>query len=292
MHFTGASGAALSVLVFLAGLAVGSFLNVVIYRLPREGLSVTRPRRSFCPVCRNRIPWHDNIPVLSWIALRGRCRSCRSPISFRYPLVELLCGTLALSLFAVEGLSLRFACFYYFSITLTAVAFIDLELMVIPDLLVWPTYLLGFLCAGLSPSPLTSGLYLWERLLSDGWAPAVISLGGAAAGFVLGFLSLYAASKAYRLWRGREGLGDGDPPLLGLIGSFLGWTAVYPVLLLSSLIGLLAVFAMLFAGKGLPASGKVGAAPIPFGPFLALAALIWMFYGEAVKGWYFALLGA
>ncbi|MDR1313965.1 MAG: prepilin peptidase [Deltaproteobacteria bacterium] len=295
MHFTGASLAALSVAVLLLGMAVGSFLNVVIYRLPREGLSLARPRRSFCPACRNQIPWHDNIPVLGWLILRGRCRSCRAPISFRYPLVEMVCGALAISLLATEGFGVRFALYYYFALALTAVAFIDLELMVIPDLLVWPTYVLGFVCAAVAPTPQTAGWYLWEKLMADGWSPWLVSLGGAAAGFVLGFAALWAASKAYRLWRGRDGLGDGDPPLLGLIGTFLGWTSVFPVLLLSTLIALAAVFAMVFLGKGIPApkggKGKAAATPIPFGPFLALAAVIWMFYGQAIKSWYFSLLG-
>ncbi|MDR2612506.1 MAG: prepilin peptidase [Deltaproteobacteria bacterium] len=290
MHFTGAAGAALSTAVLLLGLAAGSFLNVVIYRLPREGLSVSRPRRSFCPSCRERIPWHDNLPVISWLLLKGRCRFCGARISFRYPLVEIVSGMLALSLLAVEGISPRFLCYYYFAMALTAVAFIDLELMVIPDLLVWPTYVLGFICAAVSPSPQLPGWYLWERLTAAGWSPWLVSLGGAAAGFVLGFLALYAASRLYRLWRGRDGLGDGDPPLLGLIGAFLGWTAVFPVLLLSTLIALLAVFLMIFSGKGIP-QGKTAVTPIPFGPFLALAAVIWMFYGQAVKSWYFSLLG-
>ncbi|MDR1036230.1 MAG: prepilin peptidase [Deltaproteobacteria bacterium] len=300
MQFAGPAEAALSVAVFLMGLAIGSFLNVVIYRLPRDGLSLARPRRSFCPSCRNQIPWHDNIPVLGWLLLKGRCRSCGSPISFRYPLVELVCAALALSILSVEGLGLRFVLYYYFAVALTAIAFIDMELMVIPDILVWPTYVLGFVCAALVPTPQTAGLYLWERFLADGWSPWLVSLGGAAAGFVLGYGALWAASRAYRLWRGRDGLGDGDPPLLGLIGCYLGWTGVFPILLISTLIALAAVFAMVFLGRGIPTprtrrtdgvKGRVGVTPIPFGPFLALAAVIWMFYGQSVKTWYFSLLG-
>jgi leader peptidase (prepilin peptidase)/N-methyltransferase len=292
MYLTGAAGVALSAAVFLMGMAAGSFLNVVIYRLPREGLSVARPRRSFCPSCRNQIPWHDNLPVVSWLALRGRCRFCRAPIPSRYPLVELVSGLLALSLLATEGLTLRFFLYYYFCLALTAVAFIDLELMVIPDLLVWPTYLLGFLCAAASPTPQTAGLYLWEKLTGNGWSPWIVSLGGAAAGFVLGFLALYLASKAYRVWRGRDGLGDGDPPLLGLIGVFLGWTAVFPVLLLSSVIALPAALVVLGSGKRPASKGAgAGATPIPYGPFLALAAVLWMFYGQSVTSWYFSIMG-
>jgi leader peptidase (prepilin peptidase)/N-methyltransferase len=290
MLTTGAAEAALAAAVLAMGLAAGSFLNVVIYRLPREGLSVTRPRRSFCPSCGRQIRWYDNLPVLSWLILRGKCRGCREPISFRYPLVELLSAALAVSLFALEGPTPRFLCYYIFTLSLTAVAFIDLEFTVIHDILVWPVVIIGLACAVLFPTPLTSGITVWDRLLDRGWGERVISLGGAVAGYLLGFLFLYLCSKAYRLWRGRDGLGSGDPPLMGLIGTFLGWTAVFPVLLLSALTGLIAVVGLLAAGRR-PGKGRtLNETPIPFGPFLALAAVIWLFYGLPIKAWYFSLM--
>jgi leader peptidase (prepilin peptidase)/N-methyltransferase len=288
MDLSGAAGAILYVGVFLAGLAVGSFLNAVIYRLPREGLSVWSPRRSICPSCRAQLGWRDNIPLLSYILLRGRCRRCQSPISARYPLVELLSAILAVSLLAkCGGLSPSFFIYWYFVCCLAAIAFIDAELMVIPDLLVIPTCLLGAAASVLIPNPELAGGALWDRLIIAGWNGGMVSLCGALAGFALGFLSLWASSRLYKVWRGRDGLGSGDPPLMGMIGVFLGWRSIFPILFLASLIGLLSVFISLAAGR-LPARGG-GPARVPFGPFLVLAALFWLFYGERVIRWYISL---
>jgi leader peptidase (prepilin peptidase)/N-methyltransferase len=291
MFFSGAADVVISAGVLALGLAVGSFLNVVIHRLPRAGLSVLYPRRSFCPSCQNQLTWRDNIPVVSYVALRGRCRHCDAPISARYPLVEILSGALALSLFRKYGLSWEFFFHWYFVSALTAVAFIDSELMVIPDLLVLPTVLLGLALAAIVPNPGLTGGMLWARLSDAGWAPRAISLAGGALGFAFGFLSLFLASKAYKMWRGKDGLGSGDPLLLGLIGAFLGWRSIFPILFLSSVIGLLSVILSLAAGK-LPRKGERGAIRIPFGPFLVLAALFWLFYGDPIIVWYASLFSA
>jgi leader peptidase (prepilin peptidase)/N-methyltransferase len=289
MHLSGATDIIFGVGVALMGFAVGSFLNVVIYRLPREGLSIWQPRRSFCPACRNQIPWHDNIPFLSYLFLRGRCRFCGTPISARYPLVELLSAILAFSLYRKYGITWELLFYWYFVCALTAIAFIDSELMVIPDLLVLPTYILGFVIAVVTPNPELTGTLVWAALDRAGWNPRLISLAGSVMGFALGFLSLFLASKAYKLWRGKDGLGAGDPPLLGLIGIFLGWRSIFPILFLSSVIGLLSVMLSLAAGK-LPSRGDLGGVRLPFGPFLVLAALFWLFYGEPIIGWYASLL--
>ncbi|MDR2406464.1 MAG: prepilin peptidase [Deltaproteobacteria bacterium] len=293
MNFNGALGTILEIGIFFLGLSVGSFLNVVIYRLPREGLSIWRPSRSFCPNCQNQLRWHDNIPVLGYILLKGRCRYCQSPISVRYPLVELLSGILALSLYLRYGLSVEFLFYWYFVSALTAIAFIDSELMLIPDVLVIPTCFLGVALALIVPNPDLTGELLWNKLLSAGWNRRLISLLGSILGLRLGFLSLYLSSKAYKLWRGRDGLGAGDPPLLGMIGIFLGWRSIFPILFLSSVIGLLSVILTLFSGK-LPTSRKgregLSAMRIPFGPFLVLSALFWLFYGERIIRWYLSLL--
>ncbi|MDR2200022.1 MAG: prepilin peptidase [Deltaproteobacteria bacterium] len=289
MSFSGAAGVIFGAFVFFLGLSVGSFLNVVVYRLPREGLSVWRPRRSFCPACQNQLVWRDNIPCLSYILLKGRCRYCGAPISARYPLVELLSGVLALSLYGVYGFTLQFFFYWYFACALTAVAFIDSELMVIPDLLILPTILLGLVIAVLCPNPILTGSFLWDKLLLKGWNPRLVSLSGAVLGFFCGFLSLFAASLCYKLWRRKDGLGAGDPPLLGLIGVYLGWRSIFPILFLSSVIGLLSVILTLAAGR-IPARGRMGSMRVPFGPFLVLAALFWLFYGEAIINWYLSLV--
>jgi leader peptidase (prepilin peptidase)/N-methyltransferase len=273
-----------TVTVTALGLVIGSFLNVVIYRLPREGLAVSKPARSFCPSCHNQIPWFDNIPVISWLLLRGHCRYCKSPISLRYPLVELLCGLLSFFIFNAEGVSFRYLFNFYFAMCLTAIAFIDLEFMVIPDILVRPTYLVGLISAVVTPHPSLPGYTLWDYLIKAEWNERLVSLAGAALAFLVGFLSLYLLSMTYKLLKGHRGLGEGDPPLLGLIALFLGLPSILPVLLLSSVLGLFSVILLVLSGR-FPKSG-LGLRPIPFGPFLALAALIWLFWGQQFLAWY------
>jgi leader peptidase (prepilin peptidase)/N-methyltransferase len=280
------TGAALQAAAFILGLALGSFLNVVIFRLPREGLAIDRPRRSFCPVCAAQIGWRDNIPVLSWLLLKGRCRSCLSPISWRYPLVELVAAFLSLFVFQAEGLSLRYFFSLYFLLCLTAIAFIDLEHMVIPDVLVLPTIVLGIILSVADPRMFLTGSGLWFVLADLEWGPRLISLVGAVGGFLLGFGILYLTGLGYKAWRGRTGLGEGDPPLLGLIGVFLGWLAIFPVLFLSTVLALLSVGVSLLSGRFPDRGGAL--TPIPFGPFLSLAALVWYFFGEAIMRRYLA----
>jgi leader peptidase (prepilin peptidase)/N-methyltransferase len=288
MELTGFVGIFANVCILMFGLVVGSFLNVVIHRLPREGLSLTSPRRSFCPACLNQIAWYDNIPILSWVALRGHCRFCHAPISARYPLVELLAGLLSLFIFQSEGLGLRYFFYFYFVMCLTAIAFIDLELMIIPDLLVKPTFLVGLISAVVTPYPPLAGKALWRYLAEIGWNDRLISLAGATLGFVIGFLALYAVAMSYKLLRGHRGLGEGDPPLMGLIALFLGLPSILPVLLLSSMIALVSVAILVLTGRF--QSQGLAMKPIPFGPFLSLAALIWLFQGQAFLTWYFSLM--
>jgi leader peptidase (prepilin peptidase)/N-methyltransferase len=284
MELAGVALGIATAFVFAFGLAVGSFLNVVIYRLPRTGLALSSPARSFCPSCHNQIAWYDNIPVLSWVLLRGHCRGCRAPISIRYPLVELLAGLLSFFIFQAEGLSLRYIFYLYFAMCLTAIAFIDLEFMVIPDVLVIPTYAVGLVSAVAAPHPSLPGYHLYGYLSQTGWDLRLISVTGAALAFILGFLSLFVLSLAYKLLKGHRGLGEGDPLLMGLITLFLGLPSILPVLLLSSLLGLISVVVLVISGR-FPKSG-LGLRPIPFGPFLALAALIWLFWGQWFLSWY------
>jgi leader peptidase (prepilin peptidase)/N-methyltransferase len=289
MNIFGETGLASSLAVFCLGLTVGSFLNVVIYRLPRDGVTLSRPRRSFCPSCRNQILWYDNIPVFSWLFLLGRCRFCRTPISFRYPLVELASALLALFVFQTEGISLRFVIVLAFVMSLTAIAFIDMELMVIPDILVRPFIVLGLLGALITPYPPLMGHYLWTGLINAGWNAHLISLVGSIGGLVLGYLILYMVAVIYKAWRGQAGLGDGDPPLLGLIGTYLGWLAVFPVLFLSTVLALVSVGILLICGRFPKTTGQVSTQPIPFGPFLVLSALVWYFFGSHILRWYLGL---
>ena len=240
-------------LIFAVGLSLGSFLNVVIYRLPR-GLSVIAPR-SFCPACGRPLQWFENIPLFSFLLLRGRCRTCHNPISWRYPLVELLAGGLAVYFFLDYGLQVQAAVLYLFSLLLIVATFIDLEHGIIPDEIT-----LGGTLTGLGLSP-------FNPLIS----PAQALLGafcGAGAFYLLG---------AYYLWiRGREGLGEGDYKLLALIGSFLGPIYLVPIVFLGSIGGLLMVLLQALLRKQ-----KISAShSLPFGPFLSLGALIWLLYPQ------------
>ncbi len=288
MDYSAAAEYAACFLILLFGLSVGSFLNVVIYRLPREGLSISRPKRSFCPACGAAIRWYDNIPVFSWLFLRARCRDCRRPIAIRYPLVELASGLLAVYLFQRFGLSISFILYFYFVMNLLAVALIDLELMVIPTALMYPTAAAGLLCAFADPSVSLPGPWLWTAL-EPSLGPRLTSLTGSVLGLALGWASLWLVSMAYKLSRGREGMGDGDPPLLGMIGAFLGWRAVPLVILWSTVIGLISVAGLMFLSRGRPPEEGWAMKALPFGPFLVLGAMLYLFFGPAFLAWYWSL---
>ena len=278
-------------LVLALGLSVGSFLNVVIYRLPRRdhGLSLAQPRRSFCPACGAAIRWYDNLPILSWLWLRARCRDCRQPISVRYPLVELASGVLALRLFGIYGASPEFLIHYYFVLCLLAIALIDLELMVIPVVLMYPTVGLGLAGAWAYPAPELVGPWLWQKL-EPAWGAHLASLAGAVLGLALGWGVLKAVAVSFKALKGYEGMGDGDPPLLGLIGAFLGWRSLPLVILWSSLIGLLSAFVLMVLNRRNRPSGGWGRKALPFGPFLALATYLHLCFGQTFLNWYWSLI--
>lgn len=241
------------------GLVLGSFLNVVIHRLPR-GLSVVRPR-SHCPSCGMPIAWFDNLPLLSYLLLRGRCRRCREPISARYPLVE--AGTAAVLVAVVSrfGLGLEGIEAAIFVLLLLPLAVIDLEHHLLPDWLTLPGIAvgLGFSFAG-------------------GLAPP----GEAAVGALLGAALPLLVIVLYRLIRGVEGMGLGDVKLLAMIGAFLGWRGVLLTLVLGACTGAV-------VGLGLVASGRGrGDTELPFGTFLSAAALVVVLFGERLVvalGW-------
>ena len=155
----------LQIFVFLIGLCLGSFLNVVIYRLPMPGMSIFHPRRSACPACGNPITWYDNLPVISYAALLGRCRRCRKPISWRYPFVELVAGVLTLAVFHLNGFNFRFLVELYFVLALMAVTYIDLDHTIIPDSLTFPGMVLGLAGAIFAPDSILAGPWLQIKIL-------------------------------------------------------------------------------------------------------------------------------
>lgn len=247
----------LFLLAFLFGAALGSFLNVCIWRLPR-GESIIYPA-SHCPACGASIRARDNIPVVSYLLLRGRCHSCHARISLRYPAVELLTGITATFLLDHFGLSPTLAVYGLFAGALIVITFIDIDHQIIPDVISLPGVVLGIVFSAMGYG-----------------VPVVDSVIGAALGGGL----LYLVAVGYHVWTGREGMGGGDIKLLAMIGAFLGWRGVLVALILGSFSGALIGVALILA------RGADSRLPIPFGPFLALGAVCALFFGDALIQWY------
>lgn len=265
---------------FVASACVGSFINVVIARLP-AGESLVWPS-SRCPKCKAAIAWYDNLPIVSWIALRGRCRRCRERISPRYLAVELIVGLLGVALVHRFGPGVEALGYFAFTAGLVALAYIDLATWLLPHEITWPLLGLGLL------SPLWTGMR---------WSESSI---GAAAGLAAFAAIAFFGEKVLK----KEAMGWGDVWLLGGIGAWLGWPALLPVVMLSALQGVIVGFALLKARRGQDPSPPVPTpqadtqdeewvpppTAVPFGPFLALAALEHLFFGAALSRAYHALL--
>ncbi len=259
--------------VFAFGLVFGSFANVVIWRFPR-GESLSHPG-SHCPACGAAVRWYDNVPVVSWLVLRGRCRDCASAISVRYPIVELASGGLWLLAFALFGLTGRGAFAVLFFYLLLILAAIDLDTYRLPNALV---ALLGAVGAAGAATAAVTGVPL-VPLVGNG-SPLVLALGGAvaSAGLALGIALAYAGV------RKREGFGMGDVKLLAAIGVFLGLYGVMVLFIASVLGAVVGVVHGVRSERGLLAK-------LPFGPYLALGAVIVTAAGPALWSWYAGLMG-
>ena len=244
------------------GALVGSFLNVCIIRLPKEE-SIIIPG-SHCPHCNHPIKFYDNIPLISYLLLGGKCRYCKRSISAQYPLVE---GTTAISsllLFLKWGLSLSYFFYFSFVAALIIITVIDLYHQIIPDVISIPGIGVGLLGALIIPH-----ITFFNSLL----------------GILLGGGSLFVVATFYQWLFKREGMGGGDVKLLAMIGAFLGWDAVILTILLSSLIGsITGIIIMVLKGKDFKYA-------IPFGPFLSLGAVIALFYKNEIISWYLQFRG-
>jgi leader peptidase (prepilin peptidase)/N-methyltransferase len=239
---------------FMCGCIIGSFLNVVILRLPDPTASVAFPP-SHCPKCKNGLRWYENIPLLSYLALGGKCGHCKVRISAQYPLVELLTGLLAVAVIATFGLSLTALGFFIFCAALVTIIWIDLHHQIIPDVISLPGIVLGFCFS------FVSAFVSWQESL---------------IGLLAGGGIFYAVSYSYYLLRRQEGLGGGDIKLLAMLGAFLGWQSLFFIIFASSVTGTVAgLLAMRSQKKG-------GATRIPFGPFLAVAGLFYLFFRPEV----------
>ncbi|HLH77713.1 MAG TPA: prepilin peptidase [Candidatus Binataceae bacterium] len=275
-------GALLNILIFFAGASLGSFVNVVAYRLPHE-ISLIRPR-SFCPHCVEPIPYWANIPILSYVALRGRCYKCAAPIALRYPVTELGLGLIALYVtfsFPPPDAAARFV----LCAALFAVSWIDFDWRIIPDAITLPGIPLGVAAAA--------------------WVIPEVGLTDALVGVALGGGVLFGVGEAYRLLRGYEGMGMGDVKLLAMIGAFLGWQGVLFTLFVGSALGAAGGIitgmlthggpsedgkvALAQADPDLPPGGAGGGllqTAVPFGPFLSLAAGAFALFQPQLVSWY------
>lgn len=254
------SGSFMVLYSILIGLALGSFMNVCIYRIPHRQSIINPP--STCPNCGKKIKFYDNIPLVSYFLLMGRCRHCRHVIPWHYPAVEALTGLLSLSLFIRYGLSYQYFLFLLFIAALVTIAFIDLHHRIIPDVLSLPGIIVGWATSFI--------------LGHISWLDSLIGIIGGGG-------SLFLVAFVYVSLTGKEGMGGGDIKLLAMIGAWMGWRPLPLVVLISSLTGaVIGVAFLLLAGKGLRAK-------IPFGPFLSLGALLYFFFGPELTHWYFGL---
>ena len=249
-----------AIFAFIFGAVVGSFLNVCICRMPK-GESVVSPP-SHCPVCNYQIRWYDNIPIVSYLFLRGKCRGCHTGISIQYPLVELINGLLTLALFLRFGPTLAFAVLFLFCSALVVITFIDLEHQIIPDEISLSGIVVGFICSFF--------------ITGHGWINSLL-------GILLGGGFLWLVAYGYQLATGRDGMGGGDIKLLAMMGAFLGWKAVLFIIFASSLLGSVIGVSIMLLQK------KDSKFAIPFGPYLALGAVLYIFYGRQVILWYLRL---
>lgn len=246
-------GAFLYIFFTAVGAVVGSFLNVLIFRIP-EGQSIVLPS-SHCPKCGHAIRVYDNIPIISYLILRGKCRDCREKISVQYPIVEAITALLSLLLFLKFGLSLKYVSSFIFTCALITITFIDLRHQIIPDVISLPGIPVFFFLA-----VFFMNLTVWESILG-------ILIGGGCL-FTIAFL--------YEIITKREGMGGGDIKLLAMLGAFLGWKSLFFILFVSSLLGaVVGVSAMIIKGQDMKYA-------VPFGPFLSIAAVLYLFVGADV----------
>jgi leader peptidase (prepilin peptidase)/N-methyltransferase len=245
---------------FLFGAAIGSFLNVCIYRLP-DHESIMLPA-SHCRSCSRVLSWYENVPLLSYLLQRGKCRTCGARFSSRYFWVELLTAVLAIALVHRFGLTITTLGYFIFLAALVTITFIDLDHQIIPDIISLPGVVVGLVFSLLSPA---------------------LTLGSSLLGAALGAGVLLVVALGYKAVTGREGMGGGDIKLLAMIGAFLGWHAVPFTLFAASCVGsIIGVLVMIRSH----ANSQLA---LPFGPFLAFGAVCYLFFGEQLIRWYLGL---
>ena len=249
------------VVVTLFGLCIGSFLNVCIYRIP-QSKSILYPG-SMCVSCGAPVRFYDNIPVLSYIILGGKCRNCKAPFSFRYPMVELLTGLMALAVVMKYGISFESLIYFVFICSLLVITFIDIDHQIIPDVISLPGIPIYFLAAFALPT--------------TSYADTLIN---SVLGILIGGGTLFMVGWLYMLATKKEGMGGGDIKLLAMIGALIGWKGILFTIIISSFVGtIVGVIVMMRTQKDMKLA-------IPFGPFLSIGAISYIFFGKEVIYWY------
>jgi leader peptidase (prepilin peptidase)/N-methyltransferase len=278
---------AFDLLALIIGLAVGSFANVCIYRIPRKESVVKPPSR--CPACGALVRAFDNVPVLSWFWLRGRCRSCRAPFSFRYPLVEAANGLLYLGLALIGGLSAWTFVAMPFATALLVLALIDFDVQLLPNVITLPGIALGIAASFLYPAwpvrPLESmasaaGGYLALLLVNLVYGKVQQAKTAFEPPLSLRSLVRLIVKLVRERFQGQEGLGQGDWKMAAFLGAFMGWEKMLLVVFLASLGGTAVGLGIIVLGRG---DGKT---KIPLGTFLSVAAILVLFGGDPILSWY------
>ena len=249
-------------IILIFGACIGSFLNVCIYRIP-ENRSIVSPG-STCPNCNNKIPFYYNIPVLSYIFLMGRCKFCKQTISIRYPLIEALTSVFALLLFYKFGLTPAFVYWFVFISVLITISFIDIDHQIIPDIISLPGILI-----------FASSFYFLPGM----------TIKNVILGILIGGGSLYSVALFYYLLKKQEGMGGGDIKLLAMIGAATGIKGVFFTIFAGSLLGTIAGIIIMIYTKAADTKLK-----IPFGPYLSIGVILYIFLGKQIIQWYLVLL--
>ncbi len=278
---TGVPDQLILILVFIVGACIGSFLNVVIYRVPNERSLLPS---SACPSCGRGIkPWH-NVPIVGWLILGGKCANCKSPISWRYPAIELLTAVLFCIVYLQFGLVPYLGVALAFTAAMTALVFIDADHMILPNVITYPLFIAALIVRVVFPA-------VFDHSFSDtavapisylsGWPSWAVSLAGAIFGALVGGGSLWLVGAVWKALRGVDAMGLGDVKLLLGIGALFGWRLTLLTIFIGAFTGAVGGIAMLSRQKE-----KDLQAQIPFGIFLGIGSFISMLYGDRIIGWY------
>ena len=294
---------------FLFGIVVGSFLNVCISRIP-EGLSIVSPG-SRCPRCETPIKAYDNVPIFGWLWLRGKCRSCRLPISPMYPLIELLTGLLFVACYLDFGITQTAVKWLFFTCLIIVLAITDLRVRMLPDLVNWPGAVAGFFFSALVPPDDATASWLGASLFQRDLPPYAIGLLDALLGAALGSLLLWGAAALYKAVRKRDGMGLGDVKMMVMVGAFLGVRGAFLTILLGTLLGSVIGIGLILVlytigwqdrlarrasrrGLGTVSALRwtiVSQYQLPLGTFLGIAALLVVYVEPHVRIWLATIAG-